>query len=106
MGVMSDRWIRHMATEHAMIRPFEADQVRRLDGCGSPIISYGTSSYGYDVRCGDRFKVFTNVGAREVDPKAFDDRNVVEVEGDTAGSRRTRSRSQRRSNGSRSRAGC
>jgi dCTP deaminase len=53
MGIKSDSWIRRMAEEHEMIAPFEANQVRRTDK--GPIVSYGTSSYGYDVRCADEF---------------------------------------------------
>ena len=82
MGVLSDRWIRRMARKHGMITPFEPGQVRGFGGAGGPRISNGTSSYGSDVRGGDRFKIFTNVGAREVDPKAFDEKNVIDVEGD------------------------
>ena len=59
MSIKSDRWIRDMAREHRMIEPFEPRQVRRSDGVG--VISYGTSSYGYDVRCAPAFKVFTNI---------------------------------------------
>ena len=65
MSVMSDRWIRQMALEHAMIDPFVETQKR--DG----VISYGLSSYGYDARCADAFKVFTNVDSAIVDPKNF-----------------------------------
>ena len=65
MTVMSDRWIREQAEAHAMIDPFHARQQR--DGC----ISYGLSSYGYDARVADEFKIFTNVDSAIVDPKAF-----------------------------------
>ena len=65
MPVMPDHWIRRMATEHAMIEPFVDTQQR--DG----VISYGLSSYGYDARVADEFKVFTNVDSAVVDPKAF-----------------------------------
>jgi dCTP deaminase len=73
MPIKSDRWIRRMATEHGMIEPFEAGQVR--DG----VISYGLSSYGYDIRVAPEFKVFTNVHNVVVDPKRFDDRSFVDI---------------------------
>ena len=73
MPVKSDRWIREMAARHRMIEPFEDRQVRR----GS--ISYGLSSYGYDIRVAPEFKVFTNVHNLVVDPKAFDERSFVDV---------------------------
>ena len=60
MSIKSDRWIRRMATEHGMIEPFEAEQVR-YNAEGQKLVSFGTSSYGYDVRCAREFKVFTNV---------------------------------------------
>lgn len=80
MTIKSDRWIRTMANENAMIEPFEPGQVR--ESGGSRIISYGTSSYGYDVRCSSEFKVFTNIRSATVDPKAFDPQSFVDVEGD------------------------
>ncbi|RAU17554.1 dCTP deaminase [Nitrincola tibetensis] len=80
MGIKSDRWIRKMAMEHGMIEPFEPNQVRRANG--QPIVSYGTSSYGYDVRCADEFKIFTNINSSIVDPKNFDDRSFVDVKSD------------------------
>lgn len=73
MPVKSDRWIRRMALEHGMIEPFESGQVRN----GS--ISYGLSSFGYDIRVAPEFKVFTNVHNLVVDPKAFDERSFVDV---------------------------
>jgi deoxycytidine triphosphate deaminase len=76
MSIQSDRWIRRMAEEHGMIEPFEPGQVR--DGT----ISYGVSSYGYDIRVAPDFKVFTNVHNVVVDPKSFDDRSFVDVEAD------------------------
>ncbi len=79
MSIKSDRWIRRMVEEQGMIEPFEPAQVRRNDG--GKIISYGTSSYGYDVRCAPQFKVFTNIYSATVDPKAFDERSFVDVEG-------------------------
>lgn len=76
MPIMSDRWIRQMAQETGMIEPFVADQVR--DG----VVSYGVSSYGYDIRVADEFKVFTDVHSVVVDPKAFDARSFVDIQGD------------------------
>jgi len=77
MSVKSDRWIRRMAAEHRMIEPFEAGMVRQVEG--DKVISYGTSSYGYDVRCADEFKVFTNINSTIVDPKHFDERSFVDI---------------------------
>ncbi|TVR54368.1 MAG: dCTP deaminase [Gemmatimonadales bacterium] len=73
MTIRSDRWIRQMAKEHGMIEPFEPNQVRE------GTISYGVSSYGYDIRVSPEFKVFTNVHSVVVDPKNFDDRSFVDV---------------------------
>ncbi|NNF26700.1 MAG: dCTP deaminase, partial [Gemmatimonadetes bacterium] len=73
MAILSDRWIRQMAEEHGMIEPFESGQVRE------GVISYGLSSYGYDIRVAPEFKVFTNVHNVVVDPKEFDDRSFVDV---------------------------
>ncbi|PWV65953.1 dCTP deaminase [Plasticicumulans acidivorans] len=81
MSIKSDHWIRRMAAEQHMIEPFEPGQVR-ASADGQKIVSYGTSSYGYDVRCADEFKVFTNVHSTVVDPKAFDERSFVEVRGE------------------------
>jgi len=64
-----------------MISPFEPDQIRSLSG--DKVISYGTSSYGYDVRCSSMFKVFTNINSAVVDPKEFDKNSFVDFEGDT-----------------------
>jgi len=80
MSIKSDRWIRQMAAEHRMIEPFEPGQVR--ESAGRRLISYGTSSYGYDVRCSTHFKVFTNINSATVDPKGFDDSSFVDVAGD------------------------
>lgn len=82
MTIKSDHWIRRMAESEGMIEPFEPGQVR-VDEAGERLISYGTSSYGYDVRCADEFKVFTNIHSAIVDPKAFDDRSFVDVQGDS-----------------------
>lgn len=80
MGIKADRWIRRMAEEHEMISPFEPQQVRHVDG--SRIVSYGTSSYGYDVRCANEFKIFTNINSSVVDPKDFDAGSFVDVASD------------------------
>ena len=78
MSIKSDRWIRRMAAEHGMIEPFEPGQVREVDG--DTIVSYGTSSYGYDVRCAREFKIFTNINSTIVDPKNFDERVFVDIQ--------------------------
>ena len=70
-----------MAREHGMIEPFEPDQVKQAAD-GSRLISYGTSSYGYDIRCSREFKIFTNINSAVVDPKAFDAASFVDFEGD------------------------
>ena len=72
-SIKADSWIRRMALEHRMIEPFEDRQVR--DG----VISYGLSSYGYDIRVANEFKVFTNINNTVVDPKNFDDRSFVDM---------------------------
>jgi dCTP deaminase len=76
MSIKSDRWIRRMAMEQGMIEPFEEGQVRQ------GVISYGTSSYGYDIRVADEFKIFTNVHSAVVDPKNFDPQSMVDFKGD------------------------
>lgn len=78
--ILSDITIRKLAVEQNMISPFEPGQVKNVDG--NRIVSYGTSSYGYDVRCGRKFKIFTNIHSTVVDPKNFDPRCFVEVEDD------------------------
>jgi len=80
MSIKSDNWIRRMAEQHKMIEPFAADQVRDTDG--HKIVSYGTSSYGYDVRCSREFKIFTNINSTIVDPKAFDEKSFVDITAD------------------------
>ena len=80
MSIKSDKWIRRMAEEYGMIEPFESGQVR--DSEQGRVISYGTSSYGYDVRCSDEFKVFTNINSAIVDPKNFDSNGFVDVKSD------------------------
>ncbi len=82
MSIKSDRWIRRMAEEHNMIEPFEPGQVRR-NAAGERLVSYGTSSYGYDGRCANHFKIFTNINSAVVDPKAFDENSFVDFEGDS-----------------------
>ncbi|MBX9587161.1 MAG: dCTP deaminase [Gammaproteobacteria bacterium] len=81
MSIKSDNWIRRMVDEHNMIEPFEPAQVREI--AGNKIISYGTSSYGYDVRCSTEFKVFTNINSAIVDPKNFDENSFVDFDSDT-----------------------
>ncbi|MBW6493544.1 MAG: dCTP deaminase [Burkholderiaceae bacterium] len=78
MSIKSDRWIRRMAAQ-GMIEPFEPGQVRMVNG--KKIVSYGTSSYGYDLRCADEFKIFTNINSTIVDPKDFDEKSFVDFQG-------------------------
>src|ERR1035438_2859154 len=80
MSIKSDKWIRRMAQQHGLIEPFEPEQVRQ--GEGGRLISYGTSSYGYDVRCAREFKIFTNINSTIVDPKQFDEKSFVDVSAD------------------------
>ncbi|MBT8084404.1 MAG: dCTP deaminase [Woeseia sp.] len=80
MSIKSDRWIRQMAEDHGMIEPFAPQQVREAKG--ERIVSYGTSSYGYDVRCSREFKVFTNIDSAVVDPKHFDANSFVDKTSD------------------------
>ena len=77
MTIKSDRWIRKMAQEHGMIEPFEPNQIKEQGG--QRIVSYGTSSYGYDIRCSNEFKLFTNINSTIVDPKNFDASSFVDV---------------------------
>ena len=74
MAIKSDRWIRQQALQHKMIEPFSEKQV------SAGVISYGLSSYGYDLRVSDEFKIFTNVNSAIIDPKAFDERSFVSVQ--------------------------
>ena len=76
MSIKPDHWITQMARKRGMIEPFESSQVR------SGVISYGVSSYGYDIRVADEFKIFTNVHSAIVDPKNFDTRSMVDFKGD------------------------
>lgn len=76
MGLKNDRWIKKMALEYKMIEPFCEKQISR------GVISYGVSSYGYDIRVSNKFKIFTNVLGAVVDPKNFDPRSFIDFEGD------------------------
>ena len=76
MSVKSDRWIKRMALEHGMIKPFEDRQVRQ------GVVSYGVSSYGYDIRVADEFKIFTNINSSLIDPKNFDPKSFVDLKAD------------------------
>jgi deoxycytidine triphosphate deaminase len=78
--IKADKWIRRMAQSTGMIEPFEAGQIRQIDG--KRIVSYGTSSYGYDIRCSREFKIFTNINSTIVDPKNFDEGSFVDFTGD------------------------
>mgnify|MGYP003317569657 FL=1 len=80
MSIKSDSWIRRMVDECGMIEPFEAGQISSMGA--DRIISYGTSSYGYDIRCSDEFKIFTNINSAVVDPKDFDESSFVDYQGD------------------------
>jgi dCTP deaminase len=75
MPIKADKWIKKMAREHQMIVPFSERQIKK------GVISYGLSSYGYDIRVADEFKVFTNVNTTIVDPKNFDQRSLIDVKG-------------------------
>ena len=79
MTIKSDKWIRRMAAK-GMIEPFEAGQVKEANG--RRVVSYGTSSYGYDIRCSTEFKIFTNINSTIVDPKSFDEKNFVDYRGE------------------------
>ncbi len=80
MSIKSDKWIRRMAEQQGMITPFESGQVR--ESAQGKVISYGTSSYGYDVRCSDEFKIFTNINSAIVDPKNFDPSSFIDIKSD------------------------
>ncbi len=80
MTIKSDKWIRRMAEEARMIEPFEPNQIK--ESRGQKVISFGTSSYGYDIRCSDEFKLFTNINTTIVDPKRFDENSFVDVKND------------------------
>ena len=76
MSIKSDKWIRRMAREHKMIEPFVDEQVR------AGVVSFGLSSYGYDIRVADEFKIFTNINSTVIDPKQFDPQSFVDVKTD------------------------
>jgi dCTP deaminase len=76
MAIKADRWIRKMALEHGMIEPFVDSQV------SAGVVSFGLSSYGYDIRVADEFKVFTNINSTVIDPKNFDPRSFVDIKSD------------------------
>lgn len=80
MSIKNDRWIREMALNHGMIEPFSPQLINQIDG--QKIVSYGTSSYGYDVRCAPEFKVFTNINSAIIDPKNFNHQSFVDIESD------------------------
>jgi dCTP deaminase len=76
MAIKADKWIREMAVKHKMIEPFAEKQVSQ------GVISFGLSSYGYDIRIANEFKIFTNINTAIVDPKAFDTKSLVDFKGD------------------------
>jgi dCTP deaminase len=76
MAIKADRWIRKMALEHGMIEPFVDEQVR------TGVVSFGLSSYGYDIRVADEFKIFTNINSTVIDPKQFDPQSFVDIKTD------------------------
>ena len=79
-GIKSDLWIREQSLKNNMISPFEPHQVSHKDH--QKIVSYGTSSYGYDVRCSNEFKIFTNINSAIIDPKNFSDQSFVDIQSD------------------------
>ncbi|MGB1838829.1 MAG: dCTP deaminase [Gammaproteobacteria bacterium] len=81
MSIKSDKWIKKMSLEEDMITPFSENQIR-VDNEGNKLISYGVSSFGYDVRCSNEFKVFTNIHSAVVDPKNFDANSFVDIQSD------------------------
>lgn len=82
MSIRPDHWIRHMALTQKMIEPFVDQQVRTTDQTSAKVISYGVSSYGYDLRVADEFKIFTNIYNSTVDPKNFKDDAFISFQGD------------------------
>ena len=80
MSIKSDKWIIEQSEVNELITPFEKKQIRELDG--EKIVSYGVSSYGYDVRCSNEFKIFTNTHSAIVDPKNFDPNSFIDVTAD------------------------
>ena len=81
MSIKSDKWIKKMSLAEDMITPFSENQIR-VDNEGNKLISYGVSSFGYDVRCSNEFKVFTNIHSAVVDPKNFDANSFVDIQSD------------------------
>ncbi|MDO4642673.1 MAG: dCTP deaminase [Cardiobacteriaceae bacterium] len=81
MSIKNDRWIQRMAKQYGMIEPYEPALISHNEQ-GDKIVSYGTSSYGYDVRCAREFKIFTNINSAVVDPKSFDPQSFVDIESD------------------------
>ena len=77
MSIKSDNWIIEQAEKNQLIKPFEKEQIREVDN--KKVISYGVSSYGYDVRCANEFKIFTNTFSSVVDPKNFDEKSFVDI---------------------------
>lgn len=82
MSIQADKWISFMAKNEKMIEPFVEKQVRYINDGKDKVVSYGVSSYGYDLRVADEFKIFTNVLNSMVDPKKFDDNSFIDVKGD------------------------
>ena len=78
MSIKSDNWIIEQAEKNQLIKPFEKEQIREVDN--KKVISYGVSSYGYDVRCANEFKIFTNTFSSVVDPKNFDEKSFVDIQ--------------------------
>ena len=79
MSIKSDNWIKKMSLENDMIAPFQPNQIKINEKNNEKLISYGLSSYGYDVRCSNEFKVFTNIHSATVDPKKFDSSSFIDV---------------------------
>ena len=78
MSIKSDNWIIEQAEKNQLIKPFEKELIREVDN--KKVISYGVSSYGYDVRCANEFKIFTNTFSSVVDPKNFDEKSFVDIQ--------------------------
>ena len=78
MSIKSDNWVIEQAEKNQLIKPFEKEQIREVDN--KKVISYGVSSYGYDVRCANEFKIFTNTFSSVVDPKNFDEKSFVDIQ--------------------------
>ena len=76
MSIKSDKWIKKMSTNEGMIEPFVENNIRK------DVISYGLSSYGYDIRVSDEYKIFTNINNSVIDPKKFDDKSFINFKGD------------------------